>query len=260
MSAASPTIPEGPFGRDQYAPLFQVVRHFVSFLKWRFSLLPQGSYRFDAETENTPEQKNSEIFIGADTPIRSDVVGKRPAITVLRTQAAFSGLGIGDLAFRDLATGGHSRMDLVPTNIMINCLSQEPVEAEMLADFCRQQVSAFREEIVKASNGLLLYTGSKPMLSAPSPAGSLVDTVEDDWRVVVVSFPTYIQDVIHVLPLNKKILNGVNISASVGRQPGTPLSEAQLEASVQPPSTLVSDTGEVIVEDGTQVQITIDVE
>lgn len=239
MSAQTPTIPEGPvLGDGQYSPFFQAVRHVISFLKWRFSKLPQGAYRYDLNAEG-PEQKNSEIYIGADTPLRVETIGKRPAITVLRSQVMGAGLGLGDRAFIDLATGAKVRMDMYPTNIMINVLSTEQVEAEGIAWYVTDQISAFRDEICAASKGLILYMGSKPMLSPPSPAGSLVDTTEMEWTAVVLSYPCYLQHATTMMPLNKPIVAGIDINASTNApasavEPAVPL---QGTAVLQPPQT-----------------------
>lgn len=244
MSGLSPTTPEGYLSGQHFPPTFELVRHIISFLKWRFSTLPPGAYQWKPESENSPEQAGSEIFISADTPIKPQVVGKRPAITVLRSAATFQGVGIGDLAFVDLQTGSQVRMDLVPTNLMINVLSRMPVEAEQLAWFIQEQIFTFREEIVK-SMPRLLYTGAKASLSAPSPAGALVDSTDFEWCVVVVSFPAYLQTSTTKFPLNKKILKSVGLSASTaaastgsapaGRlAPTTPTSPLQGTAVGQP--------------------------
>lgn len=220
MTANTPTAPESPYvGRDIYPPTFQLVRHFISFLKWRFSRLPAGAYQWKPETESSPDQAGSEVFISADTPINPQQVGQRPAITVLRAAASFQGAGIGDWAFTDFATGAKVRMDIIPTNVMINVLSKFPVEAERLAWFCAEQIWTFREEIVQEEPSIL-YTGSRPSISAPSPAGALVDSTDFEWTVVVVSFPAYLQHSTTKLPLNKKILRGVTVNATT--TPGTP--------------------------------------
>lgn len=239
MSATTPTTPEGPLvGRGVFAPSFEVIRHVISFLKWRFSKLPQGAYRYDADAEG-PEQKNSEIYIGADTPYRPESMGKRPAITVLRSQLVGAGVGLGDLAFVDLATGAKVRMDMYPTNIMINVLSTEPVEAEGIAWFILREISAFRDEICKESKGLILYMGTRPMVSPPSPAGSLVDSPEMEWTAVVLSYPCYIQEQVTMLPLNRPIVQGIDVNATTSppAAPVEPAVQLQGTAVLQPPQT-----------------------
>ena len=244
MSAITPTTPEGYLQGQHFPPTFELVRHIISFLKWRFSTLPTGAYHWDPDSEASPEQSGSEIFISADTPIKPQIVGKRPAITVMRSAATFQGVGIGDLAFVDLQTGAQVRMDLIPTNLMINILSRMPVEAEQLAWFVQEQIFTFREEIVK-SMPRLLYTGAKASLSAPSPAGALVDSTDFEWCVVVVSFPAYLQSSTTKLPLNKKILKSVGVSARTGDPSGrldptrgnSPLQGTAVGQEVQPPAS-----------------------
>ncbi len=214
MSANTPTTPEAPYlSRDVYPPTYQLVRHLISFLKWRFSTLPAGAYQWKPETESTPDQAGSEIFIGADTPLQTQQIGQRPAITVLRAAAMFQGIGIGDWAYTDLATGTKSRMDIIPTNVMINVLSRLPVEAERLAWFCAEQIWTLREEIVR-SEPSIMYVGTRPSISAPSPAGALVDSTDFEWTAVVVSFPAWLQHGTHKLPLNKPVLK--NIKTTTG--------------------------------------------
>jgi hypothetical protein len=209
MSANSATTPEAPtVGRDLYPPTYQVIRTFVSFLKWRFSKLPPGAYQWKPETESSPDQAGSEVFISADTPIKPQQVGARPAVTVLRSVATFQGVGIGDWAYTDLQTGAMVKMDLIPTNVMINVLSKLPVEADRLAWFCAEQIWTMREEIVK-SDPTILYTGARPSISAPTAAGQLVDSTDFEWCVVVVSFPCYLQHSTSKLPLNKTILKDI---------------------------------------------------
>lgn len=227
----TPTTPEGPVvGYGRFAPTFEVVRHIVSFLKWRFSQLPQGAYRYD-DSDESPEQKNTEIFIGADTPIRTQVVGKRPAITVLRGQIAGAGLGLGDRAFLDFATGAKVRMDMYPTTLMINILSTEPVEAEGIAWFVMEQISALRDEIAKASNGLILYLGQRMMLSPPSPAGTLVDSTEVEWTAVVLACPCYLHHQVTMLPLNRPILGGVDFTVTTTPPTEKPAGQVPLQGT-----------------------------
>lgn len=217
MSANNPTIPESYLGRDALSrvPTVQVVRHLISFLKWRFSLLPAGAYQWKPETEDSPDQTGSEIFIASDTPIRPEVVGARPAITVSRSALAFQGTGLGDVAYTDMNTGAKAFMDILPTHLVVNVLSTNPIEAETLAFFCVEQIWVLHEEIV-SSEPSLLYIGSRPMISPPTPANALVAAdVDHDWCVVSASFPAYLQHGAHKLPLNKRMLAHMNVNATV---------------------------------------------
>jgi hypothetical protein len=233
VSANSPTSPEASYlSGHLYPPTYQLVRHIVSFLKWRFSLLPSGGYQWKPETENTPDQAGSEVFISTDTPINPQQVGARPAITVQRSAASFQGAGIGDWAFTQLSTGMVAKMDIIPTNFMVNVLSRLPVEAERLAWFCAEQIWTMREEITR-SEPSILYTGGRPSLSPPTPAGAFVESTDYEWTVVVVSFPAYLQHTTTKLPLNKKILSGVTVTGSTPSY-ADKVASAQAAASVAP--------------------------
>lgn len=191
-----------------YPPTVRATRHILSFVKWRFSLAPVGTYHWEP-ADDTPDQKGSEIFIGSDTPITTQYVGKRPAITVMRSQAAFQGIGQGDVLSADLRTGGRTYMDLIPTTIVIHVLSRIPVVAERLAWFVQNEIFTLRAEIVK-TEPCILYLGARTGMSPPSPAGTLVDTPEPGWTCVTLALPTFLQHASEKSPLNKKIVKGMN--------------------------------------------------
>lgn len=190
---------------DLYPPTIRASRHLLSFLQWRFSLCPVGAYRWVPEEEQSQDRGSSEIFISADTPLPTQNVGYRPAITVMRSQAAFQGTGIGDVAHHNWATGGKTRMDLVPTTLLVNVLSQNPLVAERLAWFVQDQVFSLREEIVRTEK-CIFSIGQRTALSAPGPAGQLVDQNNEDWSVVSMALPTFLQHVTVENPLNRPMV------------------------------------------------------
>lgn len=232
MSSSTPTAPEYSL---PLSPPMAAVRHITDFVKWSFSKLPRGGYHWDADTESSPEQSGSEVHISADTPIDVEKVGARPAITVTRGQAVFQGVGLGDLAYHDLATGTKVQMDLMPTTILVNCLSRIDIEADGLAWFVAEQIRGFRDAIIKLENKIL-YIGAHVGISAPSPAGSLVAAGPDQgWCVVVVSFPAFLQHATTTMPLNKRILNGFSMRMTTRIDEKTkPVSLLQGTAVMQP--------------------------
>lgn len=201
------TSPETYLSGDQYPPQYELIRIITSFLKAMFARLPVGSYRY------SDNEADTEIWISADTPINPTKVGQRPAITVLRAHMAYQGIGIGDRAHVDWRTGQRVEVDIVPTTILVNVLSQLPVEAERLAYFAVKQIRGYREEIIRAMPRLI-NIGPRPGISAPSPAGTLVDSTEHEWSVVVVSFPVFLNDVLTITPLNKKILQSMQTTVT----------------------------------------------
>jgi hypothetical protein len=216
MTALTPSSPEFAMQQNvmgQYPPTLRAVRHLTSFLQWRFSLLPAGAYHWQPEDAENPDQSGSEIFIGGDTPLPSRTIGDRPAITVLRSQLAFQGVGIGDVAFHNLRTGGKVYMDLLPTTLCINVLSRLAFVAERLAFFVQDQIFTLREEIVR-SEKCILSIGARTTMGAPSPAGALVDEAGSDWIVVPLFLPTYLQHHTAFTPINVPVIKKISTSTS----------------------------------------------
>lgn len=128
----------------------------------------------------------------------------------------FQGVGIGDHAYVDQATGAYVKMDMIPTTTTVSVLSRIPMEAEQLAWFIAEHMWLLRLELMKGNN-FIMYMGQRPQIGPPSPAGSLVggpDT-ESDWIVVQVSMPVHLQHMAVAMPLNKKIISGIGSSVPI---------------------------------------------
>lgn len=217
MSAQTPNSFEYALSRNDPAllpPRTRAVRVLIEFLRWRFSMAPVGALHWDPATASSPEQSGSEIYISGDTPLPAGYINGRPAITVLPAQMQYQGTGIGDLAFHDLRNDAKARMDLMPTTLIINCLARLPVAAERLAGIVHDEVWALRELLMKVEKGIL-HTGSRATISAPGPAGAMLDPPDPKASMVSIYFPTYLQHHVANLPLNKPILGGVNTTTKV---------------------------------------------
>lgn len=190
-------------------------RVIVSFVRGLFAQLPVGAYHWDPETTSNPLQEGSEIWIGTENPISPEIVAHRPAVVVGRGPAAFHGIGLGDQAYIDQATGAYVKMDMIPTTLNINVVSRMPYEAEELSWFIARHIWLLRDEILRG-NTFILYTGQRPALTPPSPAGSLVagaDT-EHNWSAVGITMPVYLQHMEVAMPLNKPVLREFMVVAT----------------------------------------------
>lgn len=214
MTAMNPSSPEYGIQQnklEQYPPTIRACRHLIDFLQWRFSLLPAGAYHWSPDDPDSTEGTRSEIYIAGDTPLPTQAVGERPAITVLRSQLAFQGVGIGDVAFHDLRSGAKAYMDLLPTTLCINVLSRLAFVAERLAFFVQDQIFTLREEIIR-TEPCILSLGQRTTMAPPSPAGSLVDSVESDWINVALFVPLYLQHTTSFIPINVPILEKIDVN------------------------------------------------
>lgn len=216
-------------------PVLHVRRVFLEFIGGLFATAPSGCYHWDP---SNPE--GSEIYLSDDTPIAVERVGARPAITVMRGPADFKGLGIGDMAYRDLATGAVAKMDMISTTVIINVLSRIPIESENLAWMINEHIWLYREEFIRSQPGLL-YTGAKGRISQVTPAGSLVrgDT-EHNWVVCSIFLPVYLQHMAAKYPLGdgrtKGFITGIDGTIKVAEvvTPTTPVLVLQGSAVAQP--------------------------
>lgn len=214
MSAQTPTAPEYAPTTQLESPFLHIVRVFVKFTQGLFAQCPPGAYQWKPERLGSQDSKSSEIYIGADTPLRVASVGDRPAITVLRGPGAFQGVGIGDQAYIDSRTGAMVRMDVLPTTIMLNVLSRLPHEAESLAWFVAQHIWLLREELMRGESNIL-YLGDRPTITPATPAGSLIQPdTEHNWTVCTVSYPVYLQYSMTKMPLGKPVVKGFSVDAS----------------------------------------------
>lgn len=250
MSSITEQTPEGQPSDTGSSPMirFQVV--IVDFVRGLFAQCPPGAYHWEPESATNPLQEGSEIFIGTETPLSPEIMARRPAVVIGRGPAAFHGIGLGDQAFVDQATGAFVKMDMIPTTLNINVVSRFPNEAEELAWFIARHIWLLRNEILRG-NTFILYTGQRPALSPPSPAGSLVGgpETEPNWSAVGISMPVYLQHMEVAMPLNKPVLNEVRVVATAtGPQPrlrprralhGTAVFQPQPERAVTAPTSPV---------------------
>lgn len=251
MSYNTPQTPEGQAGEEGSSPLVRFQRVIVAFVRQLFAQCPPGAYHWE-DLEN-PLDEGSEIWIGTESPINPEIVARRPAVVIGRGPAAFHGIGLGDHAYVDTATGAYVKMDMIPTTLNINVVSRVPYEAEELAWFIARHIWVLRDEILRG-NTFILYTGQRPSISPPSPAGSLVggpDT-EHNWSAVSLSMPVYLQHMEAAMPLNKPVLREVAmVATATGPRPrlrprralnGTAVYQEQQPRTVSPPTSTVLST------------------
>ncbi len=215
MSFIHGATPEGQPAEAGSSPMIRLQRVIVGFVRGLFAECPAGSYHWEEASAASLDQEGSEIWIGTETPINPEITALRPAIVVGRGPAAFHGVGLGDTAYIDQRTGGHVKMDMIPTTLLVHILSRIPVEAEEIAWFVAKHMWSLRNEILRG-NSFILYTGQRPSMSPPSAAGSLVSgpDTESDWIVVTVSMPVYLQHMEVAIPLNKPRLREISATAT----------------------------------------------
>jgi hypothetical protein len=89
------------------------------------------------------------------------------------------------------------------------------LQAINFLNFIARHIWNLRNEILRG-NTFILYTGQRPALSPPSPAGTLISgpETEHNWSAVGISMPVYLQHMEVAMPLNKPVLREVVMVAT----------------------------------------------
>ena len=212
---------DGAFEQDsfKYSPLEHVRSLFVSFFQGLFTASPRGAYHWDENDDLT------EIIISSESVIKAEVLGLRPAITFTRSPVQFYTLGMDDMLAYNMATGTKRKAVLVPGTMVVNCSSRVQLESERIAWICAEQLWLHREMLMQRG---LFEVGRQPSIGSPSPAGSIISGDQgDEWYVTAVTCPYQFYRTSQFSPLNKQILNSVQLSISTQLSP--PVSDTVLK-------------------------------
>ncbi|MCK4305284.1 MAG: hypothetical protein KAY24_13690 [Candidatus Eisenbacteria sp.] len=199
-------------------PLLQVRKTVLSFLQGLFEQAPAGCFQWHESLEAT------EIVITDESPIALDVVGKRPAISLVRAPAAFGQTSLDEMRSNNFVTGQRRHTDLLSSTMSVNCCSRVSLESEYIAWIAAQHIWLLRRLMIKGT--AIHDIGRGCQIGSPSPAGAIVagDT-EGEWICTSVSVPFFLQVAGEVSPLassNQTMVKaieariGVRGSAQVG--------------------------------------------
>jgi len=174
-----------------------------------------GSFRW------TPNLEETEIVVTDESPIKLDVVGKRPAISTVRSTAAWGKTSLDEMQERDLQTSKRKHTDLVSGHMTFNCCSREPLETEYIAWVVANHTWLLRRVLIKYTP--IHEFGRGQTIGAPTPAGALVQgDTEGEWICTPVSVPFFLQISGTVTPLGLTQLRQLEmeLSARLGAQVG----------------------------------------
>lgn len=241
-TTTDPALPGELSFRD--SPLEAVRTLFVRFAQGLFLAAPVGAYHWSPG-------EDSEIIITDESPIKSDVVGLRPAITFTRGPVQFYSLGLDDMLNYNPRTGQKQKSVLVPGTMTVNCCSRVDLEAERLAFIFAEQLWANREILLKLG---FFEIGRQPVIGAPSPAGSIIQGDNaDEWVVVAVTCPFQFYRTTSVTPLGRQIVGEISLSLRAQAElagtscgvPATTTAEYPTQAVGCPPESFAPDASDV---------------
>jgi hypothetical protein len=189
-------------------PLLLIRKICLSFVQGLFEQADAGSFQWHESLEET------EIVITDESPIKLDVVGKRPAISTVRSQVAWGKTSLDEMQERNFATGQRKHTDLLSGNMTFNCCSREPLETEYIAWIVAQHTWLLRRLLIKHTP--IHEFGRGQVIGAPSPAGAIVSgDTQGEWICTGVQIPFFLQNSAKVTPLNQRLVSGIEAKLNV---------------------------------------------
>jgi hypothetical protein len=209
-SKVQTTSPSGAFEADsfKYSPLEHVRSLFAGFYQGLFQASPLGAYHWDEDDQLT------EIYITGESVAKAEVIGLRPAITIVRSPVQFYTLGLDDMLGYDFRTGKKTKSVLVPGTMVVNCCSRVPLECERIAWIAAEQLWLHREMLTQQG---FFEVGRQPAIGAPSAAGSIIICDEnDEWFVTSVTCPYQFSRTSQYTPLNARVVREITMRMRTG--------------------------------------------
>lgn len=212
IGTTDPSLTPSLNGTFRSSPLQYVRTAYIRFLQGLFWYQTPGTYHWEPG-------EDTEIWITDETPIRTDVVGVRPAIAITRAPVTMIGLGMDDMLELDLKTGRKTKSVLMPGTIAINCCSRASQESENIASFVAENMWMLRDSLQKQK---FYEIGRNLAIGSPSPAGSIVTgDGGDEWTCTTVTSPFQINRTGTVTPLGQQISGNISIALGLGVEDNT---------------------------------------
>ena len=198
--------PHGQFPQSSFKdePLTQLRMLYAAFVQGLFGAAPPGTFHWSLDNDRT------EIFITGETPIKTDHIGTRPAISFTRGPIQFYSLGMDDMLRYQFSTGQKTKSILIPGVMSINCCSRNQLESEKIAWIVAEHLWLLRERLI--GSDLFYEIGRQPQLSSPSSAeGIVAGDNADEWYATVVSSPFQFPRMSQYTPLNKQVVQSIEL-------------------------------------------------
>lgn len=185
----------------RYTPLRHLRVLFITFAQGLFGAAPAGNYRWD------PDDQVSEIVIQDEGVILATNMQSRPAISFTRSAVQLYSAWMDDMLGYDFRTEKKVKSVLVPGTMTINCCSRIDLESESIAWVVAEHFWLLRELLMKQG---FFDIGRQITISAPSPAGSIVQNDQgDEWFCTAVAVPFQFYRTSAFTPLGRQIVRNI---------------------------------------------------
>lgn len=233
-SSVATRTPETPSDMFRKAPLRFVRYQYLRFLQGLCWYRPKGDLHWN------PDPKLTDIFIRDESPINSETLEGKPAISITRAPVNFLSLGLDDLLHRGGFNDKKTKSVIVPGTMSMNCCSRNAQESEDLAFWVSEQLWLLRDILQKQG---FFQIGQNIAVGAPSPAGSIVaNDSGKGWYCTTATSPYQIQRTGSVTPLGQHIVRSIEVMLTGHEDPDvlSPPGLSYAEATLGQPADLSS--------------------
>lgn len=185
-------------------PYLHIVKLYISYLKGLFNFLPSGNFHWEPDNEET------EIVIRGESPLNTETVGKKPAITVSMGPTSWAGIGINNLLSKNNTTQEEVRTDLITGHLMVYCLSNSDTIAMRLAHIVAHHTRV-QQRLLESEGGFHAIARPFPTINSPSPPGSLVSGDPEGLVMVQTNIPFQFQFSWSTIPRQDRRLRGLHL-------------------------------------------------
>lgn len=148
-------------------PAVFALRLYIQYLQGLFNWMPEGTFHWE------PDDEITEIMIRGQAPLNTEVVGKRPAITVVMGPYQFAGIGIDNLLSYNPKTGARVRTDLMSGYLVVYTIADSDIVAMRLAHIVAHHTRV-NQRLLESPGGFYSIARPSPTVNSPSPPGQLV--------------------------------------------------------------------------------------
>ena len=193
-------------------PLLLIRKICLSFVQGLFEQAEAGCFRW------CPSLEETELVVTDESPMKLDVVGKRPCVNTVRGTVAWNKTSLDEMQNRDFRTEQRQHTDLVSGTMTINCCSRESLESEYIAWIIANHSWLLRRLVMR--NTPVHEFGRGQVVGAPSPAGAIVSgDTEGEWICTPIQIPFFLQITGKVTPLELTLVKGIEARLGIRGAP-----------------------------------------
>lgn len=217
-------------------PGVYALRLYVQYLQGLFNWMPTGTFHWE------PDEEVSEIVIRAQAPLNTEVVGKRPAITVVMGPYQHMNLGIDNLLSMDMRTGARIRTDLMMGHLVVYCIANSDILAMRLGHLVSHHTRV-NQRLLESEGGFHAIARPAPTVNSPSPPGQLVMGDSEQLIMVQVNIPFQFQWTWGTSPKQPSQFRSLDLVTASRRASDYDLQDPQTVSSIR----LAMSTSDVLV-------------